>query len=102
MCKLLDYGVDEHHAFLVLHAYPCSLREWRALRSGPPADSMHLYLSIFASVVKAVQVGLDPNPRAWPLRLQPVVGTLRPANPGHHRCEACWPACLTTCCRAVS
>ena len=52
-CGLHDYGVDDHHIYLVLEDLALSLRDWRAALPSAAASARPL-LRVFAAVVDAV------------------------------------------------
>ncbi|CAG9464973.1 unnamed protein product [Pedinophyceae sp. YPF-701] len=57
VCKLLDYGVDDHHIHIVLEDYKCSLRQWRRrqpLERRACESHARLYLAVFRQVASAV------------------------------------------------
>lgn len=56
MLQLWDYGVEGDSFVLVLRRYECSLAQWRAALPPDPALHLRLYLSVFADVLRAVQV----------------------------------------------
>ena len=77
VCKLVDYGVDAHHIFIVMPQYPCSLREWRLQRAGPPAGSLQTCLAVFADIVEAVQA--CPRAQCPVMRVPPCLPRSTPA-----------------------
>ena len=56
VCELLDYGVDEYCAYLVMPKYQGSLRQWRLAQTAGLQENLGMYLNIFASVCEAVKV----------------------------------------------
>lgn len=59
--QLWDYGVEGDSFVLVLRRYECSLAQWRTALPPGPAPHLRLYLSVFADVLRAVQVPLQPR-----------------------------------------
>ena len=56
VCKLHDYGIDQHSIYLVMTKYACCLRDWRARQSSDARQQLKLYLTIFCQLVELVQV----------------------------------------------
>lgn len=53
---LYDYGVDENDYYIVMKHYSTSLKAWRTELPGPYEDYLHLFLTLFREVLKAVQI----------------------------------------------
>mmetsp|Transcript_10661 Transcript_10661/g.20673 ORF Transcript_10661/g.20673 Transcript_10661/m.20673 type:complete len:1973 (-) Transcript_10661:893-6811(-) len=53
---LYDYGVDENDYYIVMKHYTISLKAWRTDLPGPYEDYLHLFLTLFKEVLKAVQI----------------------------------------------
>lgn len=54
VCQLYDYGVDREYAYMVMHSYQCSLKQWREGQTGDLSRNVLLYMWIFHRVVEAV------------------------------------------------
>ena len=54
MCRLLDYGMDKDHSYLVMPKYKGSLRQWRLEQ---PNITSRVSLELFLQAVSLVKVG---------------------------------------------
>lgn len=54
MCRLLDYGMDEDHSYLVMSKYKGSLRQWCLEQ---PNITPRLSLELFLQAIDRVKVG---------------------------------------------
>ncbi len=56
MPQVWDYGVEGDNFVLVLRRYEASLAQWRATLPADPGPRLRLYLTLFADILRAVQV----------------------------------------------
>lgn len=61
ICKMIDYGVDNEHYWIVMKRYKTSLRSWRVKQTAPLEEMLPLYLNIFSDVLSCVNF-LAKNP----------------------------------------
>jgi len=50
ICKLIDYGVDQNHFWIVMKRYSTSLKDWRDHQTKSLDENLLLYLNIYSNI----------------------------------------------------
>eukprot|EP01125_Pyxidicula_operculata_P002656 TRINITY_DN124_c7_g1_i1.p1 TRINITY_DN124_c7_g1~~TRINITY_DN124_c7_g1_i1.p1 ORF type:complete len:2853 (+),score=800.21 TRINITY_DN124_c7_g1_i1:78-8636(+) len=69
ICQLIDYGVDEHHFWIVMRRYATSLKDWRNKQSKSLEENLLLYLNVYDYVLNTSRFLEENNVNHYDIKL---------------------------------